>query len=260
MLKVEQITKDFPTSFSLSKLLKMGFKRPGSVRALNNVSFYLPRGKILAVLGPNGAGKTTLLKIISSLILPDKGTVSVNGYMLGCSDEKIKSLIGLVWMAERSFYWRLTGRQNLEFFAALYGMDKKTSDKRINDLLGLFKVDYADKRFDSYSTGMKKHFALMRGLLHNPELLLLDEPTKSLDYTAASQLRRFIREIITIKESKTVIFTTHHLEEAEGYADLFLILDKGRMLAFATIDELRELINNPRANLGEIYLRLTRVY
>lgn len=215
ILEVKNLTKDFCS------------QRKKIFRALDNLSFSLHNGQILAVLGPNGAGKTTLLKVIATLIMPNKGSILINGTN---NEEKIKSYIGLVSDEERSFYWRLSGRQNLEFFAALYGLDKRQTQNRINELLQLFKVDYQEKRFDSYSTGMKRRFALMRALIHNPELLLLDEPFRSLDYNTTFLLRNFIQENLVKKEGKTVIFTTHHTDEVLGYADLFMFLHQGKIL------------------------------
>ena len=142
ILEVDGLTKDFTPPLSFGKLIKFDLRRGIPVRALDDVSFRLERGKILAVLGPNGAGKTTLLKIIATLLLPDRGSVLLNGSGL---EEKIKMSVGLVAEEERSFYWRLTGRQNLEFFAALYGLDRKTAGARIDELSELFAVDYADK-------------------------------------------------------------------------------------------------------------------
>jgi len=255
ILEVGRLTKDFIAPLSFNKLIKLDFKHRRPNRALEEVSFSLKKGQILGVLGPNGAGKTTLLKIISTLILPDKGSVIVNGWRLGIDDDKIKSFIGMVSSQERSFYWRLTGRQNLEFFASMYGL-KNPKDK-IEELFKLFEIDYQDNRFDSYSTGMKQKFALMRGLLNDPELLLLDEPTKSLDYATALNLRNFIKEDLVRKKGKTVIFTTHHMDEALDFCDLFLILHKGKLYALGTLEELRRKINNPTASLGEIFLKLT---
>ena len=257
ILEVENITKTFLSPISLNNLLGLRLKNRISTLALKDISFSLRKGAVLGILGSNGAGKTTLLKIISTLILPDEGTVKVDGFRLGGDDEKIKSSVGLVLDEERSFYWRLTGRQNLEFFATLYGLSTKDAKIRIEKLLGLFEVDYADKRFDSYSTGMKKHFALMRALMHEPELVLFDEPTKSLDYTSALNLRNFIKESLVKKQGKTVIFTTHQMAEALDFADLFMILHKSRLLDFGTLDDLRNRIHNPTASLNEIYLRLT---
>ena len=161
----------------------------------------------------------------------------------------------MVLSQERSFYWRLTGRQNLEFFASMY--DLKNARDKIQELFNLFEIDYQDNRFDSYSTGMKQKFALIRGLLNDPDLLLLDEPTKSLDYTTAVNLRTFIKERLVKKEGKTVIFTTHHMDEALDFCDLFMILHKGKLYAQGTLDELRRKINNPAATLGEIFVKLT---
>jgi ABC-type multidrug transport system ATPase subunit len=249
MLKVANITKNFTPPISLS--------RGAAVRALDDVSFTLPKSSILAILGPNGAGKTTLLKILSTLIVPDAGTATMNDLRLGKDDNMIKGSIGLVTSSERGFYPRLTGRQNMEFFAALYGFSGKRAAARTGELYKLFRINYQNKRFDSYSTGMQQNFALMRALIHEPELLLLDEPTKSLDYTAALALRTFIKERLVKEQKKTVIFTTHRMDEAMDFADLFMILHKGKVYAFGTLMQLRSSVNMPSAGLGDIFVRLT---
>jgi ABC-2 type transport system ATP-binding protein len=257
MLELKNLTKDFFPPFT-PKQLFLSFGKPAQrTRALDNASFTLPKGSSLAILGPNGAGKTTLLKIISTLILPDKGSVKVNGWSLGNDDDRIRACVGLVASCERSFYWRLTGRQNLEFFCAMYGLYGRHARIRIEELLKLFKIDYQDKRFDSYSTGMQQKFALLRAMLHDPGLLLLDEPTKSLDYTAARDLRNFIKEHLVKEQKKTVIFTTHHMDEAMDFADLFMILDHGRTIAFGTLEDLRSLVKKPAAALADIFVQLT---
>ncbi|MGD9015601.1 MAG: ABC transporter ATP-binding protein, partial [Candidatus Omnitrophota bacterium] len=212
------------------------------------------------ILGPNGAGKTTLLKILSTLILPDKGTIRVKGFSVGRDDEKIKSLIGLVTSGERSFYWRLSGRQNLEFFAAMSGLSKKAAKLKMQELFSMFRIDYLDqdKRFDAYSTGIKQKFALIRALLSDPELLLFDEPTKSLDYKTASDFRDFIKQDLVKRQGKTVIFTTHQMDEAVDFAQQFMILHQGRIFALGTLEELKTRVNNPNATLGEIFIKLTQ--
>lgn len=227
--------------------------------ALSDVSLAVKTGECVAILGPNAAGKTTLLKILSCLILPDKGEVFIGGHPLSSNEVKTKSLVGLVTGEERSFYWRLTGRQNLEFFAALYGLGKNEFKKRADELFTILQLDpqMQHKRFDSYSSGIKQKFALIRALLHNPELLLLDEPFKSLDYNAAIHLKNFIKDDLVQKQKKTVIFTTHHMDEAIDFCDRFLILHKGKIFAFGTLDELRQKIGTPSARLGEIFLKLT---
>ena len=256
ILELKNVTKDFYPPLPLSRLARLNFKRPSPVRALDNISFTLKRGSILAILGPNGAGKTTLLKILSTLILPDKGSVSINGNRVGRDDEKIKSQIGLAAADERSFYWRLTGRQNLDFFAALYGLSKKITRDRLNALFAFFKIDYADRRFDVYSAGMKKKFSIIRALLHDPEVLLLDEPTKSLDYHSACELKEFIKKLSL--QGKTVLFATHDMKEAGSMSDLIAIFNKGRISGLGNHEELLRQINVSSAELEEIYIRLTQ--
>jgi ABC-2 type transport system ATP-binding protein len=257
ILEVDRVTKDFYPPLSNRQFFTLQFRGRKPVRALDDISFSLERGKILGVLGPNGAGKTTLLKIIATLILPNKGSVILNGCRVGADDKKIKSYVGLVLSHERSFYWRLTGRQNLEFFAALYGLNKQETKSRIEELFQLLEVDYQDKRFDFYSSGMQQKFALMRALIHDPELLLLDEPTKGLDYKTSLNLKKFIKEELVQKKGKMALFTTHRMEEAPDFCDQFLILNKGKSYGMGTLEQLRKSMNRPSASFGEIFLKLT---
>ena len=253
-IKVENVSKAFSPSRSIADGLR--FNKKKAVQALEGISFSVKQGEILGILGPNGAGKTTLLKILSTLILPDQGTVLIQNNRCGQNDEKIKSLIGLVTCEERSFYWRLTGRQNLEFFAPLYGLSRQETKSRVEEFFKLFEIDYADKRFDSYSTGMKRKFSLIRALLHHPKVLILDEPTKSLDYHAAQELRDFIK--CKTKENVTTLFATHQMQEAEALCDRFLILHQGKLRGLGTLEELRKQLSSPQAPLSEIYLKLTK--
>ncbi|HAJ57189.1 MAG TPA: ABC transporter ATP-binding protein [Candidatus Omnitrophica bacterium] len=258
IIQVENIRKSFTPPISYRNILKLNFRERPSVAALKDVSFCVPAGSLLGILGPNGAGKTTILKTIATLILPDKGRVTVNSkFLVGRDDEKIKSLIGLACGQERSFYWRLTGLQNLKFFAALYGLTKRQADSRLDYLLRLFDIDYADKRFDSYSSGMKQKLALVRALLHDPRVLLLDEPTKSLDITTAANLRDFIKKLVA-EHGKTIIYTTHSTHEAQYLGGTFLIMDKGEIKADGRMEDLRKKINNPTATLEDIFLQLCR--
>ena len=254
-IEVEQLSKEFIPPLSFSKLLKLDFKHGKPTRSLVDISFSLPKGQVLGILGPNGAGKTTLLKIIATLILPDGGKVIISDNIVGKDDEKIKSLIGLATSEERSFYWRLTGIQNLNFYARLYGLNKSQTVSRIDQLFKLLDVDYADRRFDFYSAGMKRKLALIRALLHNPEILLLDEPTKSLDYNSACQLQNFIKN--EAQKGKTIILATHNMEEAENLCNLFMILHQGHIYGLGTLEKLRKNINSSSASLREIYLKLT---
>jgi ABC-2 type transport system ATP-binding protein len=258
MLEANDVTKDFKPPFSLRKPAMLGFRPGRTVRALDNVSFSLPKGSILAILGPNGAGKTTLLKIIAGLILPDNGSIVIDGLLPGMDDNRIKSLIGLSSLQEKGFYWRLTGRQNLEFFAAMYGLTPAGTRKKIAELFDILNIDYGDRRFDSYSAGMKQKLSIARSLIHDPMLLLLDEPTKSLDYTTSTKLMALLGGEIVKKQGKTVIFTTHHMDEAAHSAKLYMVLSGGKALAFGTLNEVREQAGIPSASIGDVFLRLIK--
>ncbi|MCG8429585.1 MAG: ABC transporter ATP-binding protein [Candidatus Omnitrophica bacterium] len=226
--------------------------------ALDRVSVSIPRGSCLAVLGANGAGKTTLLKLMATLFLPDRGTIRINGLNIFTQGEKLKKHIGFAADEERSFYWRLTGQENLRFFATLYGLDKLTYRRRTRELYTLFRVDYAHKRFDSYSSGMKKRFCLIRALLHAPDILLFDEPFKSLDYHTRHTLKEYIRNKTQGPSGGTVCISTHQVEEIEDCADTFLILDRGRLRAFGTLEELREQTGYTGASITGLYAHLAQ--
>ena len=254
LIELKNVSKSFYPPLSWRKILSFNFKN-NPVCALDDITLSLPGESIIGILGANGAGKTTLLKIISTLILPDTGTIRVNRYSTEYDEQKIKSMIGLVAAEERSFYWRLSGRQNLDFFCAMHGLDKKHADSRIDKLCKVFSVDYQDKRFDSYSTGMKRKFSLIRALLHNPDILLFDEPTKSLDYNTSLELLKYIT--VLKQQEKTILFATHNINEAEHLCDRFLILNKGKILGFGTKEELCKIIHSNSATLTEIYLKMT---
>ncbi|MFH2145814.1 MAG: ABC transporter ATP-binding protein, partial [Candidatus Omnitrophota bacterium] len=160
VLQLDNVSKTFYPPLSFRDIIRFNFKNKPPAQALDNVSFQLEEGKVLGILGPNGAGKTTLLKIISTLILPDSGKVRVNSYEVNRDDDNIKRSLGLASSEERSFYWRLTGIQNLEFFAAMYGLNKNQARARIKELFETFHINYGRKRFDTYSAGMKRIFLI----------------------------------------------------------------------------------------------------
>lgn len=253
IISLDHVGKTFHPPFSFSRYLSTGAAHAPAVSALKELTWDIQRGSTIAVLGPNGAGKTTLLKILATLILPDEGTARVNGFDVSKHDRKIKGSIGFCSSDERSFYWRLTGRQNLNFFASLYGLSSSESDRRIKKLCGLFSVTFADNRFDSYSSGMKQIFSLIRALLHDPAILLLDEPYKALDYTTAQTVRAVLKSICFENAPKTVLFTTHHMDEAEHGADAIAIMHKGTLRACGTMPELRARYKKPDARLGDIF-------
>ncbi len=236
-VRTEKLTKRFPQAERLAGLLPANQLGPPVVDA---VDLAIAPGELFGLLGPNGAGKTTLVKMLATLIEPTGGRARVGGYDLRHATA-IKAAIGLVTTDERSFYWRLTGRQNLDFFAALHGLPKVRS--RVAEMLALVGLEeVADRTFKEYSTGMRQRLAIARALLHRPQVLFLDEPTRGLDPAAIQALHAFIRDDLTGRQGLTVLLTTHWLQEAERLCDRVAILHKGRVRGCGTLAELRGLI------------------
>jgi ABC-2 type transport system ATP-binding protein len=193
--------------------------------ALSDLSFDVERGTVTVLLGPNGAGKTTALRMITGALAPEDGTIRVFGLDPQHEGEEVRCRCGVV-PATPAFYERLTGRDNLEFAARMYGLDGNAS---IDSAAERFGIDYAlDSMARSYSTGMKTRLALARAVLHEPELLLLDEPTAGLDPESARAVLRLIDEVAS--GGKTVLMSTHLLLEAEGLADQVVMIEDGRTL------------------------------
>jgi ABC-2 type transport system ATP-binding protein len=209
--------------------------------ALRDVSFALPEGETLGLLGPNGAGKTTLLKIIATLLYPTTGRVLIHGRDISKEPIAVRRDIGLVTSDERSFYWRLTGRQNLRFFAALYRIGTQLAEQRIAELLEVLDLTAAaDRPFYGYSSGMKQKLAIARGLLNEPRIVLYDEPTRALDPLSTQQIRGWIRANRPRLPSQTHLLATNLLQEAEQLCDRVIIISQGSAIAFGTIDQIRE--------------------
>jgi ABC-type multidrug transport system ATPase subunit len=229
-----------------------GWLKEEAFNALHQVSLKVAAGTLFCLLGPNKSGKTTLLKIISTLILPSSGKVTVLGYDLRTRADEIKKHIGVISGEERSFYWRLSGRDNLEFWAALYGMSRTESARRIAELVELLHLqDDIERRFYTYSTGMKQRFCIARGLLPQPRLIMMDEPTRGLD---VSTLFLF-QELLDYLKARgcTVIIASHQLGDMERRADSFAVLHKGRLKAAGDLAGLRAGAALPEASLEDIY-------
>jgi len=208
------------------------WKKSRTTSALKDVSFSCPTGTITCLLGPNGAGKTTMLKIMAGLVFPDSGTFSFSG-----------ATIGLATPNDRSFYWRLTGRQNLEFFASLHGFTgnrKKMQVIRLLEETGL--ITEADKPFRLYSSGMKQRLLLARALMGDPGILLLDEPTTHIDPLARREIHEFISDNLLKRRGTSILLCTHDLDEAEGLADHLVLLDRGSIVAQGDMLSLRSLL------------------
>jgi ABC-2 type transport system ATP-binding protein len=218
-------------------------RRP--VQALEDVTLTLPRGEICGLLGVNGAGKTTLIKILATLILPDRGSAAIDGIDLGRFPLRVKARIGLVTTNDRSFYWRLSVRQNLDFFAVLHGVERADRPRRAGELLALVGLEgQADQRFMTLSTGQRQRLAIARALLADPAVMLLDEPTSGLDPVAAKKLRAFVGDVLARQQGKTVLWCTHNLHEAEQLCDRVLVLHQGRIVADLDRQEIRRRIGD----------------
>jgi len=221
--------------------------------AVDGIDLTVYKGELFCLVGNNGAGKSTLIKMLCNLILPTSGEMFINGYSMLRDPEKASVTIGLVTGDERSFYWRLTGRQNMEFFAVLYGLDSGTRKARINELFSILGIKEPDKCFQEYPSGIKQNLSIARALLNDPDILFIDELTKNLDPTTARDLTRFIKEVLVKKQGKTVFFSTHQLCEAEELADHIAFMSRGRIMAVGILDELKGKINKSDADIEEIY-------
>jgi len=209
--------------------------------AVDHVSLEIERGELFGLLGQNGAGKTTLIKMLCTALLPSSGSATIAGYDVIRQARQVRERIGLVSGEERSFYWRLTGRQNLEFFAALNHVPAATARERITTLLervGL--AEHADRPFRTYSSGMRQKLGIARGLLNNPQVLFMDEPTRSLDPISAQAMRSFVAEYIIGELGCTVILATHSMAEAEDLCDRLAFIRTGQVVAEGTIAQLRQ--------------------
>lgn len=209
--------------------LKHNYPAPGGeVQALRGVSLTIERGEFFGLFGANGAGKSTLIRILATLLIPHGGQASVMGFDVVRQPAQARGQMGLVFANENSFYGRLTGRQNLEFFAALQRLPPRAARARAGELLNLFNLTpAADSYFQTYSTGMRQKLNVARALLHDPPVLFLDEPTKGMDVVTAENLRRLLRRELVEKQGKTILLTTHDLDEMESLCDRVAILEEG---------------------------------
>jgi ABC-2 type transport system ATP-binding protein len=220
--------------------------------ALKGVDLDVDPGEIFGLLGPNGAGKTTFVKILSTLLLPTSGTVDVLGVDVTKDAAKVRPRIGLVLGGERGLYNRISARENLRYFADLYGIPTERRDRRIEEVLA--RVDLlgaGNRRVEEFSRGMKQKLHLARGILHEPELLFLDEPTIGLDPKSARETRKLIRSLVA--DGVTIFLTTHYMFEAEELCQRIAVLSRGRIVARDTVVGLRKLVGGDRTIEVEAY-------
>jgi ABC-2 type transport system ATP-binding protein len=201
--------------------------------AVNGIDLRVERGEIFGVLGPNGAGKTTTLRMLATLLEPTSGEAQVLGIDVKAKPREVRAKLGAMLSGERSLYWKLTARENLEYFAALYHVPPKEQRARIAAALDAAKLtERADDYVERYSTGMRQRLALARALLPDPPLVILDEPTVGLDPQSARDLRDRVRELK--RQGRTVLLTTHYMEEADQLCDHIAIIDHGEIVALDT--------------------------
>ena len=231
------LTKRYPRQRGLGDVLR---GRPAVDKlALNGVSLSIEQGEVFGLLGPNGSGKTTLLKLLSTILSPTSGSARVFGCDVAQDPRRVRQLVALVTGEERSLYWRLTGKQNLEFFGRLYGMEGAAVRRKADELLDTFDLrEAADARVAGYSTGMRQRLAIARGLMSSPRLLFLDEPTRGLDPVAAHALLRVVRERAVEHFDNTVILTTHIAREVEQLCERIAMLDRGALVYEGTVTDL----------------------
>lgn len=209
--------------------------------AVDGVSFQIERGEIFGLLGPNGAGKSTTIRMLCTLLEPTAGTAIINGFDIIKQSNQVRQSLGTVLAGDRSIYWKLTARENLAYFAALYHIPPTMARKRTKELLERMELTArADDLVEKYSTGMKQRVALARALLSNPPILLLDEPTLGLDPQAARKLREQVLELKA--EGHTILLTTHYMEEADQLSDRIAIIDQGKIIALDTPEALKQRI------------------
>ncbi|MTH55499.1 ATP-binding cassette domain-containing protein [Bacillus mangrovi] len=199
------------------------------VTALKHISFDVKKGEVVGLLGENGAGKTTLLRSIATLITPSSGSISVDGYDSIKQASEVKKRIGVLFGGETGLYDRLTAKENLEYFAVLYGMSRHEKKVRIEELAVMFGMkDYLNRKVGAFSKGMRQKVAISRALIHNPGIILFDEPTTGLDITSSNIFRQLIHELKA--KGKTIIFSSHIMEEVQMLCDSVVMVHKGEVV------------------------------
>jgi ABC-2 type transport system ATP-binding protein len=206
--------------------------------AVDDISFSVQSGELFGLLGPNGAGKTTTVKMLTTLLIPSGGSAQILGRDVVREADDIRARIGFIFGGERGLYWRLSGIDNLRYFASLYHVDPEVGRKRIDALLDLVGLaDRGKEKVEGYSRGMMQRLHIARTLLHDPEILFLDEPTIGLDPVGARELRQVIRDLQS--EKKTILLTTHYMFEADALCQRVAVINKGRIVALDTPEALK---------------------
>lgn len=230
-------------------------KKFGNLAAVDNITLTIEAGSIFGFLGPNGAGKTTTIKMMVGLLKPTSGTVLIGGKDITVQPQEVKRMVG--YIPDRSYlYEKLTGREFLQFVAGLYGFTKNECDGKIDHLLRLFGLEgWGDELIESFSYGMRQRLVLSSTLIHNPKVIIVDEPVVGLDPKGARLVKMVFKNLA--KEGVTFFISTHVLEIAEELCDRIAIIQKGRIIALGTMDELQKNVNRENKRLESLFLHLT---
>jgi ABC-2 type transport system ATP-binding protein len=254
-ITVESLQKKFPPTRSGWRTFFQPFEKPTAV-ALAGLSLEVREGEAMAILGPNGAGKSTLLRILATLLVPTAGRARIAGHDTVHQSREVRRRLGYHAGTDHGFYARLTGRQNLRFFGRLNQLSNTAASQRISLLAEQFQIREAlDRQVRTLSSGTVQRLSLARALLHQPSVLLLDEPTRSLDAIGAAEFRRFLKTEILRRGHTSLLFASHTLPEVEFLADRVAVIDAGRLLACDTPSTLKR--STGSSSLEEVFLRLT---
>jgi len=236
-IEVEHLKRTYKTTVGVLR------RKVKNVEAVRDVSFAIQTGELFGLVGPNGAGKTTTVKMLTTLLIPTAGTARVLGYDVVQEASSIQARIGFIFGGDRGLYWRLSGIDNLRYFASLYHVDPDVSRKRIDYLLELVGLTgRGEERVEGYSRGMRQRLHIARSLLHNPEVLFLDEPTIGLDPVGARELRLVIRNLQA--EEKTILLTTHYMFEADELCQRVGVINHGEITALDTPQGLKKTVRD----------------
>lgn len=235
IIQVNGLKRDFTLTEGIFK------KKKRVVEAIKGIDFAVPKGEIFGLLGPNGAGKTTTIKVLTTLLLPSAGEVRIFGQDVVKDVAKIRSRINFIFGGERSLYWRLSAEDNLRYFADLYKIEPAVQKKKIPELLEMVGLtDRAKTKVETFSKGMKQRLHIARGMINDPEVLFLDEPTIGLDPEASLEMRKLIMELKN--QGKTILLTTHYLLEADYLCDRIGVINHGEIVALDTPKGLKRLV------------------
>lgn len=239
-IEVKSLHKSFRPTTSWSDIIRGRFQRDELV-ALNGVSLSVGPGELVGLAGPNGAGKSTLLRAIGGLLVPNEGTVHVFGQQLVTNEREYKKTVGYALGDERSHFWRLTGVENLRFFAALHGLHGAENRDRIQHVIDVVDLtSVASRPVREYSTGMRQRLSIARGLLGEPKVLLLDEPSRGLDPSAARRIRDFVANELVAIRGVTVVYATHQIDEMRDFCPRMLLMNSGIVVADGPFDAMQD--------------------